>query len=104
MASGGARVGAGRKAHLEDKTIQTILRLSAYNIIRYFRSPDFTVKEKAELGKHFVLKKIPTVVESDGSFAPKTIVLMRNDKAIEENTEKLSMKDLPHREEAVEPV
>lgn len=75
---GGFRVNAGRKAHVESKTIETILRLSAYNIIRAFRSPEIDQKFKAELGKHFILKKIPTVIESDGSFAPKTIVLLRN--------------------------
>lgn len=83
MALGGARVGAGRKAHIEDKTIETILRLSAYNIIRAFRSPEIDQKFKAELGKHFILKKIPTVIESDGSFAPKTIILQRPGETLE---------------------
>lgn len=83
---GGKRVGAGRKCHLEDKTIQTILRLSAYNIIKAFRSPEIDQEFKAELGKHFVLKKIPTVIESDGSFAPKMVMLVRNDRAVAEET------------------
>lgn len=87
---GGVRVGAGRKAHLEDKTIQTVLRLSAYNIIKALRSPEIPLQFKAELGKHFVLKKIPTVIESDGSFAPKMVMLVRNDKAVgEENQSSL---------------
>lgn len=80
---GGARVGAGRKAHLEDKTIETILRLSAYNIIKAFRDASIPQQFKAELGKHFVLKKIPTVIESDGSFAPKTIILQRTNEVLE---------------------
>ena len=80
---GGARIGSGRKAHIEDKTIETVLRLSAYNIIRAFRSPEIPLQFKAELGKHFILKKIPTVIESDGSFAPKTIILQRNQDVLE---------------------
>ena len=83
---GGARVGAGRKAHLEDKTVQTVLRLSAYNIIKAFRSDKISLEFKAELGKHFVLKKIPTVLQSDGSFAPKMVMLVRNDRAVAEET------------------
>ena len=71
---------SGRKAHLEEKTIIQVLRLSAANIIRAFRSKDIPLQFKAELGKHFVLKKIPTVIESDGSLAPKTIILMRDQK------------------------
>lgn len=89
MGSGGARIGAGRKAHLEDKTIETVLRLSASSIIKAFRDPLVDIKFKAELGKHFVLKKIPTVIESDGSFAPKTIVLLRNEKSILESAPRL---------------
>lgn len=85
---GGARVGSGRKAHVEDKTIEMILRLSAYNIIRAFRDKAIPQTFKAELGKHFILKKIPTVIESDGSFAPKTIVLLRNEKSIELGSER----------------
>lgn len=81
---GGARPGSGRKCHLADKTVETVLRLSAANIIRAFRSKEIDLQFKAELGKHFVVKKIPTIVESDGSFAPKTIVLIRNEKALEQ--------------------
>lgn len=96
MPSGGPRANAGRKCHLEDKTIQDILRLSAANIIRAFRSKEIPLQFKAELGKHFVLKKIPTVINSDGTFAPKTIILMRPDEqpiAIENRVENLIDRD-----------
>ena len=82
---GGKRLDSGRPAKFENKTIEQILRLAAVNVLRFLRSEDFTLKDKAELGSKFIIKRMPVALESDGSFAPKTIVLLRNEKAIEEN-------------------
>lgn len=87
MAEFKAKGKAGRKPYLEDKTIQELCRLSASTVFHALRCTDptiFSFEKKAELAKHFVLRAMPQKIESDGSFAPKTIVLCRNDKALKE--------------------
>ena len=86
MTHGGKREGAGRPPLLENKLAREIVSLSAHNIVKAL-SEESTLKpiEKAELSKHYILKSMPYFIESDGSFAPKTVVIMRNDKSLSEN-------------------
>ena len=81
---------SGRKPHLEDKTKYEILRLSAATIFHAFRAPNsiFSFERKVDLARDFVLKTIPTKIESDGSFAPIMIQLLRNEQAMLEESPK----------------
>lgn len=82
---GGKRLDSGRPAKFENKTIEQILRLAAVNVLRFLRS-DASLQDRAELGAKFIIKRMPVALESDGSFAPKTIILLRNEKSLLEDT------------------
>lgn len=77
----------GRKAKLEDKTLNEILRLSAYNILRYLRSPDISIKDKAEFSKGMVIKTIPAEITADGNVGHTLIYIGRNKQALIESGE-----------------
>ena len=64
---GGARVGAGRKAHLQDKTAETIIRLSASTIIHALRDKNLAIELRADIAKHFVLKAIPQASDEESN-------------------------------------
>lgn len=75
----GVKGRSGRRPYLQEKTIEQICRMSALAIYHALRSPDSEIskEKKAELGKHFVLRVMPQKIESDGSLAPKTVVIIR---------------------------
>ena len=61
--AGGKRIGAGRKPHLEDKTAEMIVRMSAATILHALRSKELDIEKRSEIARHFVLKAMPTVVD-----------------------------------------
>lgn len=87
----GVKGRSGRRPYLQNKTLEQICRMSASSVLHALRCRDeniFPYEKRVELAKHFVLKAMPNVIESDGSLAPKTIVLIRNDKALLESAQR----------------
>ena len=80
---GGARIGAGRKPHLEDKTIEQICRMSASSILHAFRSPDVPLQFKAQLGKEFIIKKMPSNLAIKGELK-NSVVFIANEQALKD--------------------
>ena len=83
MASGGARLGAGRKVKLENVTKQTILRLSASTILKALRDSSLDLQFRAALAKDFVLRQIPNKVEVDGELK-QAVIFIADERAIRE--------------------
>lgn len=54
---------AGRKAHLEDKTKEEIMRMSAATVLRALRSKELSFEFRASLARDFVIKSMPTKIE-----------------------------------------
>ena len=80
---GGARLGAGRKPHLEDKTIEQICRMSASSILHAFRDPSIKLEFKAQLGRDFIIRKMPSNVALKGELK-NSVVFIANEAALKE--------------------
>ena len=88
----GTKGHSGRKAYLEQKTVREICRLSAATLFHALRCDDpkiMPLDKKAELAKHFVLRVMPQKIESDGSLAPKTVIIIRAEDAKDLNANRL---------------
>jgi len=68
--------------------------MSASTIFHALRETNpeiMSLEKKAELAKHFVLRVMPQRIESDGSFAPKTIVLLRHEENVKAESRGLNV-------------
>lgn len=66
MPPGGRRKGAGRKAHLEDKTIEEIVNLSANTIKQALEDETLDLEFRADLASKIFVKRMPQIVQGDG--------------------------------------
>lgn len=73
----GVKGRSGRRPGLDDKTVQTISRLSAFYILHAFRAPEekFSYEKKVELAKTLVVRMLPQNVAFSGE-APLFQILM----------------------------
>lgn len=80
---------AGRKGFYDEAMVKKIVNCSNSIVLETLEGKgvyaDIPVEVRVEIACRFSLKAVPQKLESDGSFAPKTIVLVRNDKALEES-------------------
>ena len=62
---GGRRPGSGRKAHLEDKTVEEICRLASKTIKEALESKTLDLEFRAELAAKIFVKRMPQRIEGD---------------------------------------
>lgn len=84
---GGKRLGAGRKVSLENQTLEQIKRYSASTILKILRDKTSDLELRADISTKVILKAMPSQVTSDGSFAPKTVIIMRNERSLLANSD-----------------
>lgn len=93
---GGARVGAGRKAHLEDSTVEQILRLSASTILKALRSDEIKLEVRADLASRFIVKKVKSAdLGINGHIGNTIYIIAGNDKDVPKDLLEVFPSQLP---------
>lgn len=82
---GGKRLGAGRPLKLENQTIEKVKRLSAATLLKILRDKNSDLDLRADISTKVFVKSMPQHISSDGSLAPKTVVILRNEKSVQLN-------------------
>jgi len=63
--SGGPRKGSGRKAFLEDKTREEILKLSAKTILEALQCEKLSFEFRSDLAAKIYVKSMPSTVDAE---------------------------------------
>jgi len=64
----GVRGRSGRKAMLDSKTVENVLRLSMATVLHALRAPEekFSYEKKVELARHLVVRSMPQNINFAG--------------------------------------
>src|SRR3990167_3349834 len=73
----GVKGRSGRKAFLDDKDTKEIIQMGLKACRDFFLSDTATLEAKADLGKHFVLRAIPQLVDVDAEGLATVINIIR---------------------------